>query len=401
MKTKWLTNPFFVYIISFLLVFLVYSLGWSKQYPPVSLTIKLFLFATFIISFFLAFILEKTRMNVFQAIPVSKYLKVGVGALYFGYFLEFAYSGGVPLLLAIRGGYSYKDFTGIPTFHVLLATFNIFYSTYIFHQYTSTTGPRRGLLWMYILSVLPMLLVLNRGSIVLTLGSSFFVYLMKLKRLKITTLIAIPTGFLLLIFLFGVIGNMRYSVSQEDKTYILRIGGASEEFINNNVPAEYYWGYLYIATPIGNFQNIVSAKDDVPVKYDNIPFFALTEPFPEFISKRLVSIFKLDDPGDSSPNYLVIEALNAPSVYFQSYSLLGWLGAWLIFGHSVLIMLFYPFLVGRKSKYYVTAWTMMVTIVLMNIFSNMWHAAGTNLIWPLIFAIFEKYKLKKNEQSKT
>ncbi|NSL89788.1 oligosaccharide repeat unit polymerase [Chitinophaga sp. Mgbs1] len=400
MNTKWLTNPFFVYILSFLLVFLVYTLGWSDQYPPLDLSIKVFLFSTFVISFFLAFALEKARKNVFQPIAVQKHKMLIVGLIYFGYVLEFAYSGGVPLLQTIAGGYNYKDFKGIPTFHVILSTFNIFYSVYIFHQYQSAVKGKKLLLFWLITSILPHLLVLNRGAIMITLASWFFIYLMKMKHIKLKRIIVIPLALMGVIYLFGVIGNMRYSVSQEDKKFILRIGGASEAFIDGNVPAEYYWGYLYIATPIGNFQNIVTKQES---KFDagKLPFYMFSEPLPDFLSKKILAVLGIEEPVEDASNYLVIESLNAPTVYFRSYFLLGWIGAWLMYLHSAIIMLFYPFILKKSSRYYLTGWACLVTLVFLNIFSNMWYASGTILIWPLLLSIFENIRLKKNEATRT
>jgi hypothetical protein len=321
-----------------------------------------------------------------------------LGLLYLGYSLEFIYSRGIPLLQTIAGGYSYKDFTGIPTFHVILGTFNIFYSVYLFHQYQSSKERKKILLLEFISSIFPYFLVLNRGALMITLASCFFLFLMRIRYLKISRMLAIPFGILGVIYLFGIIGNIRYSVSQEDKKFILRIGGASEKFIEGNVPAEYYWGYLYIATPIGNFQNIVS-KQESKFKLANVPYFLLSEPLPDFLSKKFLAIFGIQEPAEDSSTYLVIDALNAPTIYFRSFYLLGWTGVWLIYFHSAFIMLFYPFLLKRSSKYYLTGWVCLVTLVFLNIFSNMWYASGTVLIWPLILAAFEKIRFKKNEAS--
>lgn len=400
MNTKWLTNPFFVYILSFMLVFAVYSLRWSDMYPALEWPIRFFLFASFLPSFFLGFILEKKRRNEFQTIQVGHFNLLIIALLYFGYLLEFLYEGGIPLLQTLGGGFNYKEFTGIPTFHVVLSTFNLFYSVYLFHQYTSNRALKRTLVY-FLLSVSLHLLVLNRGAIMITLIACFFVYLMKIKRLKPIRLVAIPVGALLVIYLFGIIGNIRYSASQEDKNFILRIGGATDRFIESDIPPEFYWGYLYIATPIGNLQNITTQADG-SFSLSKLPYFALTEPLPDFIAKRTGGIFQVNESGDMGEKYLVNSALNAPTVYFRSFLLLGWGGIWLMYFHSAIVMLCYPFLIKKSSKYYLTGWVCLCAIILLNVFSNMWQATGTVLIWPLILSLFEKIKLKeKNEAAES
>jgi hypothetical protein len=266
---------------------------------------------------------------------------------------------------------------------------------YAFHQYISSErGQRRKMLIFFILAIIPHLLVLNRGAFVLTLIPAFFIYLMKNRHLKLKTVLTVPLTILAVIYLFGVVGNIRYSASQEDKQFILRIGGASDKFIESSIPGEYYWGYLYIATPVGNFQNIVTAHDS-EFKPGNLPYFACTEPLPDFLSKRVLSIFGISEKaGEGADNYLVIEALNAPTVYFRSYFLLGWTGVWLMYLHFVLVSLFYPFVLKQDSKYYVTGWCCLLTIVFLNIFSNMWQAAGTVLLWPLLLGAVEKVRFR-------
>ncbi|MCO5947242.1 O-antigen polymerase [Mucilaginibacter flavidus] len=400
MNTKWLTNPFFVYSLSFLLVFSIYQLRWSDRYPPLSAGLIVFLFATFIISFFLAFVHEKHKINEFSKIEISKKRITVLILVYMGFVLEFIYFGGVPILSAISNpDFNYKDFTGIPTFHVILGTFSLFYSVYLFHQYISADNDFWGLI-LFLISIFPNILVVNRGAIIIIIFACFVIYLMKIQRLRLKKIGLIIFSIAALIYAFGIIGNLRYSASKEDKEYILRIGGASDEFIQGDVPFEYYWGYLYIATPIGNMQNIINKKESRFVT-GNVSSFIAGELFPDFISKRLVTMLGVEDFSDDASKYFVIEVLNAPTVYYRSYYLLGWTGAVLMFVYSIAIMLFYPYLIPRSSKYFITGWACLVSIVLLNIFSNMWYASGTLLIWPLIANLFTRIRIYKNNNIRT
>lgn len=395
MNTKWLTNPFFVYSLSFLLVFGIYELRWSDRYPPLSAGLIIFLFTTFIISFFLAFVHEKHKMNEFSKIEISNKRAVVLILVYLGNILEFAYFGGIPILRAISNpDFNYKDFTGIPTFHVVLSTFSLFYSVYLFHQYISSDEGFRGFM-LFLVSIIPNILVVNRGAIIIIIFACFIIYLMKLQRLRLKRIALIIFSMIAVIYAFGIIGNLRYSASKEDKEYILRIGGASDEFIQGNVPFEYYWGYLYVATPIGNLQNIVNKKES-HFAIGNVSTFVASELSPDFISKRLMAILGLNDITDDANKYLVIEALNAPTVYYKSYYLLGWTGAMVMFLYSIGIMLFYPYLIPKSSKYFITGWACLIAIVLLNIFSNMWYAIGTVLIWPVIAHFFDRLRIFKD-----
>lgn len=109
-----------------------------------------------------------------------------------------------------------------------------------------------------------------------------------------------------------------------------------------------------------------------------------------------MAILGLNDITGDANKYLVIEALNAPTVYYKSYYLLGWTGAMVMFLYSIGIMLFYPYLIPKSSKYFITGWACLIAIVLLNIFSNMWYAIGTVLIWPVIAHFFDRLRIFKD-----
>ncbi|WP_369765652.1 O-antigen polymerase [Flavobacterium sp. WC2429] len=393
MKTRWFTNPIWVYSWIWILVMLVYNLGWSNYYNNLSVKLVSFFVVTFFLSFLGGYILETKNRNKFKKIQTSDYNLIMLLFLWGGYILEFLYSGGIPLVLVLKGSFgNYKDFTGIPTFHVILASYTIFLGVYFYHQFVSTNNNKKLLLFL-ILSILPNLLVLNRGAIMITLISGLIIYLMKQYIVRINKIIKIVLGILIVLFLFGQLGNMRNELSADSKEYILSLGGATDEFIYGNVPFEYYWGYLYIASPLGNLDNIINTYDP---KFDiyNVPnlMFEFT---PDFISNRLRSIFNDGEVEDIS-SYLVVESLNAPTVYFRSYFLLGWAGIWAMFIFSMFSTICYLFILPTSGKYYLTGLGILTSIIILNTFSNMWVSSGTVLIWPLIFSLFDKIKVKNN-----
>src|SRR5689334_7734552 len=122
---KLLTNPFFIYIGSFLVVLLIYSLGWSNLYPSIQPPVIIFIGATFVVAFLLGVCLHVTGAITYHKITGSNLVVVCLIGVWISYMMEFYYNGGIPLLIIARGGvgYDYRLF-GIPTFHVLLVTFN-------------------------------------------------------------------------------------------------------------------------------------------------------------------------------------------------------------------------------------------------------------------------------------
>jgi hypothetical protein len=242
--------------------------------------------------------------------------------------------------------------------------------------------------------VLPNILVLNRGAIMITLIACLIIYLMKLYIVRIINIGKIVSAVLLVLFFFGQLGNMRSELSADSKEYILSLGGATDEFIEGNVPFEYYWGYLYIASPVGNLDNLVSTYD--PEK-DIHSFTSLIFEFaPDFISNKLREIFHHGKEEHTKSGYLVVESLNAPTVYFGSYFVLGWAGIWAMYIFSMCSTICYLFILPISGKYYITGFGILSSIVILNIFNNMWVSSGTILIWPLLFALLDRIKFISN-----
>jgi hypothetical protein len=236
---------------------------------------------------------------------------------------------------------------------------------------------------------------MNRGAFMIVFSAIIFIYLMKLETIKMNNLLKGIGIIAFVLYMFGVVGNIRQEQSKDDKEYLLRIGGASDSFIESGVPAEFYWSYIYIISPVGNLQNLINEKED---SFDagKIGQFLSTELFPDFISKRLVSLLgyqEIIDRGESS-NYFVTPILNAPTVYFSSFFLLGTTGLIVMFIVILISALFYPLLVSGSSNYHLSSIAMLNSIILLSTFNNMWYATGTILLWPVIFSFVSRLKLK-------
>jgi hypothetical protein len=387
--TQFITNPLYAYVIGFMLCLFVFSLKWSYLYE-IHFDLIVFIVVTSIISILFGCLIK--NKFYFKPIPKSKNNLRILIAIILGNIIEFVYCKKIPIVSIVFGGTgNYRDFEGIPTFHVFLSGISLFFSVYVFHQYQSNTKNKK-LLWFYLFSLLPFILILNRGAIVLVLLSSVSVYMMKIKRIHLKQIIYSILMFLCFIFLFGIIGNIRDS-SFQDNTRILELSKATDEFIENKIPNEFYWGYLYIASPIGNLQNAIEYSNPQLSLRNCIKLF-ITQTFPDFISKRFITImpFAKYNIGE----YLVTPILNAPTVYYGSYIFIGWWGMVYMFVFMIGVVYIY-LIINHKSIYFLTGWSFLVTTIFLNIFNNMWFYNGLYLIFiPIILSYLKKIKIKTN-----
>jgi hypothetical protein len=180
-----------------------------------------------------------------------------------------------------------------------------------------------------------------------------------------------------------VVGNLR---SGGDYIYVQ--SKATEDFMESSIPHEYYWTYLYVASPLANFQNTVNKK--VIETYD-FTGFLFYENLPKIISKNL------GDPLNITRRDLVriVPWLTVGTTYARSYSYLEWGGPYLLFLSNIVIYLLVLFLVPKKSSYHITLISILSVIVLLNIFTNMLIVTGISfqLAYCIIFAFFENKKL--------
>ncbi|PCJ97710.1 MAG: hypothetical protein COA50_04525 [Flavobacteriaceae bacterium] len=377
---KLLRNPFYIYVMGFALTFLVYTLDWSNIYPDLTIEMKVFFTITFI--FFIFFGLLIRSFNFIRHTLAKTREKLISNCFYIimvFYGVEFIFEKDIPLLAKLigRSGVNYMEF-GIPLLHGILISFNSFLIAHSFALYMSTKS-KKVLTYNFLL-YLPPLLIINRSIIVFGILTSFFIYLHFVNKVKLKTSIKLVVIGLFGLYLFGVIGNLR---SGGDYIYVQ--SQAEDDFMKSSIPKEYYWTYLYTASPLANFQNTVNKK-----RVDNYDFkgFIFYENLPKIISKNL------GDPLNIERRDLVriVPWLTVGTTYARAFSYLGWYGPYLLFLSNLLVYLIVLYLVPRKSSYHVTTIGILSVIVLLNIFTNMLIVTGISfqLAYCIIFAFFER-----------
>lgn len=320
-------------------------------------------------------------------------------AILFGYVAEFIYHRNFPLLAVFtKIPLSYHEF-GIPTFHVFLVTFNSFFSIYLFQMILSETRKRKYLIIFYISTLVPSLLIMNRGMLVMILISCLFVYLIKYQRQitsrKIAGLLAIG---LLGLYLFGVAGNVRVNNSYQTNTSLfnndlfMQIGGASEDFKQSLIPKEYFWGYIYLASPLANLQETINEfefKEDINIP-DSLKL-TITQMLPDFISKRIVALYDFEIPSGKQ----ITQELNVSTAFTQPFVILGWVGISLFTLFIFTFAFFYILLLKRlNSEFFIIGVAIINTMFLFNTFTNMFAFTGLSfqLVYPMLFTLLRKRK---------
>ncbi len=387
MIKKILYNPNFIYIFSFIVPFMFYSFEWSTLYPKLSFSLFLFYCFTFLICLATGFGVNIASPFKYKPIKESSANIWVILAVYVMYAMEVAYSRTLPLYAVLKGDFNYsEDAFGLPVIHTFLVSFNTFYAIYLFHQYISIK--KRKLLWLFLVSLLPFILLVYRSSILSILLGALIVFLLNRRSISIKLILKTVAGVLLVFFLFGYMGNLRSA--DGDATYIPRSSGATEEFLNSYIPKEFYWSYLYVASPVANLQNNIN---EVKIPEGSYGDLVINEFLPAFATK----FFRAEE---EKKFHQINPFLNVGTIYVFSFSYLRWQGIIFMFFYFIALVNLYYLLIQRSDTYKVTGMAILYNMIIFANFHNTisYSASSLQLIYPVIFSIaaflINKHKLK-------
>ena len=390
-----ITNPNFIYIIAFMIPFLIYSLEWSTIYPPLTWQLFLFFAITFAVTLLLGIVIDRLPPFQYKPIPLFPYNGFVIAGLLLFYVVDCLYMGFVPLFAFSKGEANYGGSInfGIPTIHVLFVTFNLFFALYLFHQFISTRK-WSALLW-YLCTFLPFIFLIQRSNIMYILIGSVFMYFISLKKVALNRIAGIVFFALIAIYMFGYLGNVRSA--NGDSSYIPRSSGATEEFMNSWIPKEFYWGYLYIASPMANLQNNINVEQFVKPDVTGFIVFEMT---PDFASKKIAETLNIARREFNQINSF----LNVGTIYARAFSFLSWAGMFIIFFYLIGLMNAYYLVIRHSAMYSVSGVAMMFTLISVATFENsIWFSAYSfPLFYPFLFSVIRglNKKTKVNKVSK-
>lgn len=379
---NFIVNPFFYYSFSFVLVLFLYTLKWSDLYPSFSLSLSFFIFSTLIFSIFMMFlfntIIIKKRKITIRPVEKKKVIYL-LFFLIFSLILEFLYHGLVPLFLVVKGiDYDYTEF-GIPVFHVFLLSYVTLLGTLYFYRFL--IFKKKYYLLIFFFSLIFSLLIVNRGTLIFIIVSAMISY--SSINLNISKVLKILATFFVVIFIFGLLGNLRMASSgYKDEDAIIKIGQASDSYLKTNLPPETFWAYLYMTSPYANLENEVKQREFSNVYSWGI--FLNYEILPDFISKRT--------DFENSKSNLLTDELNVRTMYGGPINKMGFLGGVIIYFWYV----FSIFLTTRlvKSEFFIPTVISLSTLSCFLVFDNVLKFSGF-VFQFFILICFSHFKFKQ------
>lgn len=381
LSSRAITSPFYIY--TNILVLLLYTFKWSNLLPELSLDLILFFFSTSFVMLFIGFLLTHSALLPrYKPICITHKTSIVFYFLIVLISIELIYNGGIPLLMILSGvKYNYVTF-GIKTVHVLILPFVSFYTVYLSHLFISTKN-KKILLQALLLLCYP-LLIMNRGAWMITTTAIILVFLMSIRTIKLKNIFVLLTFIIILSFVFGSFGDIR----MRSENIFVSISQPSEEFLESNIPYIYLWSYLYITTPLGNLQSTINQRVN-----ESVLGFVFRSVIPDFISKHF-DIAR-------NPITQISPSFNVGGIYSGAYANMGWPGMIAMFIYQVVFVLGYLIFLPRNTPYTMSGVAIISTIMVFNIFTNMFVFAGLflQLIYPILLGIFSRRKCALDEKN--
>ena len=376
--SKIITNPFFIYFISFSIVLTFYNLNWCYYYPELSSGLYFFILSTMAVSGFLGvgyhilFLDNKIiSVNKQHTESLKKIMSSSI-VVFLLYSLEFLYAKDIPLISMILGTSQPGDYLefGIPTVHVVIVSLShLLLSVHLDKMYKENN--KKHLIYVFTVLICDSL-TLSRGLFVFSLMIWGFIKLYYIKKIKITHIVFFCCFFVSFSYLFGLVGQ--YRSAHGDPVYVEKILGASDEFKKSDIPTPFLWIYIYTTSPLANLQESINENHEYLYSFKTFFVRCLTH---QVVSKRFINLEEEKFP-------LIAQNLTVGTIYYYSYNYFGYFGLAITFIYIISVLFFFS-AIARGTKYFIPVISMLNALVFLSIFDNMFI---TGFSLSLFFAIF-------------
>ena len=274
--------------------------------------------------------------------------------------------------------------------HVIISAFAIFYSVYL--AYIFIIFKNKKILVEYIMTISFFILLLQRQNIFICLLLFLNMFLASKRKIKknervlkrIYKYLLIIIILSILLYGFGVVGNMRYGNkwAWNDSSMISILGKMNQKY-PSFLPKEFFWSYVYIVSPLSNLnENVIN------IRYGDNVYYFIMEFIPEIIRNNLFSSYVKQSV------LLPVTSLNASTSYVRVYNYFGYIGLYIMYFVQMLICLFTLILTYKNQRKYFNVVCNIVTYFLIfSFFENTIVYSTTALL--IMYCILCNIKIKK------
>lgn len=389
-----MVNFYYGYSILWSFILVLYLLGFSDLCQPLDIKLLIFLIISICTSAVVGYF-QKDKFNTikFKEKPHKNSKITIMFAIYF--ILEILIARKIPLLNVIAGqSYSTVNFQGINGLHMIVGTMAIMYSfylSYIFSKYREV----RVLCENLIIISYFILLVQRQNILVCAIGFVLSMFYSNRenkknnskerenKKLNFKKIIAVTIIMLILLYGFGIFGNIRYGSAWawNDTSMIEKLGR-----INSNYPEfvskQYFWSYIYFVSPLVNLNTNVEINS---INNSDVKKY-IYEFIPEFVQNKVGYI--------EEAVVLPVSSLTASTAYVRAHKYLGYFGMYIMFFVYMFVTTIILNISYKRNKlFHIVNCISLSYILLFTFFTNTLIYSTTSSLLILTFIMSFKYKI--------
>lgn len=380
-RMRFLVNPWFVFLATWITVLLGMSLRWSDLIINMS-TEAYFLILSCILAAICANLCVKISpvrsCRKSECLINNRRKRVLIWFFLFGSVFEFLIERNLPLISLFYGSFILYTEYGIGGLHGLLNSLQlVLFSIYLYEFLQQGDGKKKFL--VLIALVFWSALLMSRGMIMMQAFHGLILYI-SVRKVSFKLIAKLLVAITSLISVFIIMGNSRVKGGYD----INQLAQVNDNF-PSPIPDGVIWVYLYFVTPFNNVVNSLSGYDSV--RY--YPYNTLIYPLPNFFK----SYFTIDSDKFIT---LVNPNLNVSSFFDSVYPDFGLEFSWLyIFGY------FFVFSLNFKKLSYSTRAVLLnscfCTMAFFSMFTNSF--AMLILLFEVLTIFFvTQWKFKRDEK---
>jgi hypothetical protein len=362
----------------------LYGLGWTRLFGPLRGDTALFLSFVGLLFLVLATAVPTTR----SADPAAPVRAVTVFAITAYYFVAYAASGGVPLLLVMSGGaYDIYGF-GIEGLHIFALCLTGYYAVRLFRAAITRGGKWVWIGWIWL--TLLVTSIGNRSALSFLVFACAFLLLRRYKLNAASMVFALAFAIAFMLF-FGGFGDVRLSFQIEQATSqqgsssaILNLSGATQRFSETGLPPSSLWLYMYFVSPVANLnQAFAYAGGGLCGQSCDLAGLLVHGFVPDAVGQRFAELFSV--PRFDKSAFLIAPNLTASTLFGSAVGYAGLLGGvLLLMWVAVVCILVMRLLAG--TDVYEEGVAILATVVFFSFFENMiaYSALSLQLVLVLL-----------------
>jgi oligosaccharide repeat unit polymerase len=378
-------NPILLFVIIWLFVLFIYSKRYSLVLTTLTNDTKIYVILAclcFVLSyFFVSAIFHRNKTVGNKTFSQNTNIQSGLNKVLvtwvFFTIIEITYFKGLPLLgiLGLGGDSGAYTEWGIPSLHGFLNAMIILLSNYFIYFFIKTKDKKY--IYFFILCIFWPILLITRQMLLSMIIQASFIYIL-IKEIKVKSIILFLCVSILVIYIFGVVGDLR-----SGSEAFLEIVQPSDEY-PSWLPSGFLWVYVYMVSPLNNVNFNLGKYPDF-----NFDLTPLVSPlFPSFIRDKFFSY------SNQFNFQLVNDNLNVSTMFPTYLSSFGYFGSLIFYFILGLVISFA--LLKFQSRNANIGWVFFLAIIFHNLIFSVFVDFFFNLIFifQIILHIYLSYKIK-------